>query len=133
MAPDIRPSRWARVYAASTWTLIGYFSLMAVVHLVLSVLFLVGVWDTGVGYVLDYETPAWVITILDGSGAFLLWTGYRRGIGDPRLGLAFTVIASVIMAARALWFVVIPVLILVTVAGSTHRVIAARRTDRSDA
>ena len=113
---------WSRVYAISTWTLIGYFSLMAVVHLVLTVLFLFGIWDTGVGYVLDYVVPAWLITILDGVAAYLLWTAYRRGIENPWLGLGLTLIASAIMVGRALWFVIIPLMVVVTIAGSIRRI-----------
>jgi hypothetical protein len=113
---------WSRVYAISTWTLIGYFSLMAVVHLVLTVLFLFGIWDTGVGYVLDYDVPAWLITILDGVAAYLLWTAYRRGIENPWLGLGLTLIASVIMVGRALWFAIIPLMVVVTIAGSIRRI-----------
>ena len=86
---------WSRVYAISTWTLIGYFSLMALAHLVLTVLFYLGIWDTGVGYVLDFDVPAWMITILDGAAAYMLWVGYRRGLGNPWLGLSLTVAASV--------------------------------------
>jgi hypothetical protein len=46
---------------------------MAVVHVFLTVLFYLGVWDTGVGYFLDYDWPAWLIAVLDGAAAFLLW------------------------------------------------------------
>jgi hypothetical protein len=122
MVHEMLRTVWSRVYAISTWTLIGYFSLMAVVHLVLTVLFLFGIWDTGVGYVLDYDVPAWLITILDGVAAYLLWTAYRRGIENPWLGLGLTLIASVIMVGRALWFVIIPLMVAVTIAGSIRRI-----------
>jgi hypothetical protein len=122
MVHEMLRTVWSRVYAISTWTLIGYFSLMAVVHLVLTVLFLFGIWDTGVGYVLAYDVPAWLITILDGVAAYLLWTAYRRGIENPWLGLGLTLIASVIMVGRALWFVIIPLMVVVTIAGSIRRI-----------
>jgi len=122
MVHEMLRTVWSRVYAISTWTLIGYFSLMAVVHLVLTVLFLFGIWDTGVGYVLDYDVPAWLITILDGVAAYLLWTAYRRGIENPWLGLGLTLIASAIMVGRALWFVIIPLMVVVTIAGSIRRI-----------
>jgi hypothetical protein len=133
VAHGSRRTVWSRVDAISTWTLIGYFSLMAIVHLVLTVLFYLGIWDTGVGYVLDYDVPAWLITILDGSAAYLLWMGYRRGIDNAWLGLSLTLVASVVMMARALWFVIIPVLIVLTISGSIHRIVVSHRTDERHA
>lgn len=124
MVQETRRTVWSRVYAFSTWVLIGYFSLMAVVHLVITVLFYVGIWDTGVGYVLDFDVPAWLITILDGAAAYLLWLGYRRGTENPWLGLSLTLAASVIMIGRALWFVIIPLMVAVTIAGSIRRITA---------
>jgi len=124
MVQEVQRTVWSRVYAVSTWMLIGYFSLMAVVHLVLTVLFYLGIWDTGVGYVLDFDVPAWPITILDGAAVYLLWVGYRRGIDSPWLGLGLTLAASVIMMGRALWFVIIPLMVVVTIAGSFHRIVA---------
>ena len=95
--------------------------------MVLTVLFYLGIWDTGVGYVLDYDLPAWLIAVLDGSATYLLWLGYRRGIASPWLGLSLTVFASVIMVARALWFVMIPVLVVLTISGSISRVVQSER------
>ena len=132
MVQQTRRTVWSRVYAISTWTLIGYFSLMAVVHLVLTVLFYLGIWDTGVGYVLDFDVPAWLITILDGAAAYLLWAAYRRGIGNPWLGLSLTLVASVIMIGRALWFVIIPLMVAVTIVGSILR-IRATNSDENHA
>jgi hypothetical protein len=133
MAHGSRRTVWSTVYAISTWTLITYFSLMAIVHLVLTVLFYLGIWDTGVGYVLDYDVPAWLITILDGSAAYLLWMGYRRGIDNAWLGLSLTLVASVVMMARASWFVIIPVLIVLTISGSIHRIVVSHRADERHA
>jgi hypothetical protein len=127
MAPGSRPTIWSRVYAISTWTLITYFALMAVVHVVLTVLFYLGIWDTGVGYIFDYDVPAWLIAALDGSAAYLLWLGYRRGANTPWLGLGLTMVASLIMVARALWFVIIPVLVVLTISGSIRRVVISQR------
>ncbi len=121
-----RPS-WSRIYAIATWTLIFAFTLLAVAHLVLTVLFYVGAWDTGVGYVLDYEWPAWLITIIDGVAALLLWSGYRRGPSRPWLGLVLTSVASALMLARALWMVLVPVSVVLTIAGSIGRIVASRR------
>jgi hypothetical protein len=101
---------------------------MAVVHVVLTVLFYLGVWDTGVGYFLDYDWPAWLIALLDGSAAYLLWVGYRRGVSNPWLGLTLTVIASVIMVGRALWFVIIPIMVVLTISGSIGRVVQSQRS-----
>lgn len=124
MVHETRGTFWSRVYAISTWTLIGYFLLMALVHLVLTVLFFLGIWDTGVGYILDFDVPAWLITVLDGAAAYLLWTAYRTGVDNPWLGLGLTLAASAIMLGRALWFVIIPLMVVVTIAGSIRRIMA---------
>lgn len=121
-----RPS-WARIYAVATWILIGLFTFFAVAHLVLTILFFIGVWDTGVGYVLDYEWPAWLITLIDGVAALLLWSGYRRGSRRPWLGMALTSAAAVLMLARASWMVPVPVAVVLTIAGSIHRIVTSRR------
>ena len=113
---------WPRIYRAANWILIFYFGVMAIIHVVLAVLFWLGVWDTGVGYFLDFDLPAWVIAVLDGSAAYFLWMGYRKGLSNAWLGLALTVFASAIMIGRALWFVIIPVLVLIAVVGSIRRV-----------
>lgn len=98
---------------------------MAVIHLVLAVLFYLGIWDTGVGFFLDYDWPAWLIALLDGSAALLLLLGYKRGVDSPWLGLLLTLVASSIMLGRALWFVVIPLLVVLTIFGSVRRVVDA--------
>ena len=110
---DTSPRRtvWSRIYTVSTWILIAYFGLMAIIHVVLAMLFYLGVWDTGVGYFLDFEWPAWLIALLDGTAAYFLWSGYRKRSTNPLLGLVLTATASVIMIGRALWFVVIPMLV----------------------
>jgi len=132
MAPGSRPTIWSRVYAISTWTLITYFALMAVVHVVLTVLFYLGIWDTGVGYIFDYDVPAWLIAVLDGSAAYLLWLGYRRGANTPWIGFGLTMVASLIMVARALWFVIIPVLVVLTISGSIRRVVIFQRSKQNN-
>ena len=131
MTTGSRRTFWSRVYAISTWTLIVYFGLNTVAHVVLTVLFYLGIWDTGVGYFLDYQWPAWLIALLDGSATYLLWTGYRRGTAYPWLGLILTVFASVIMVGRALWFVIIPVAVVLTILGSIGRVIQSRQSNNS--
>ena len=133
MARTTGRSIWSRVYAISTWTLIVIFSFFAVSHVVLTVLFYIGIWDTGVGYVLDYEWPVWLITIMDGLAAYLLWFSYREGSIAPRRALALTILASVIMLARALWMVLVPVLVLLTISGAIGRIAAARRTSDAPA
>lgn len=122
---------WPRVYAISTWALIIYFALMTAAHIVLTVLFHLGIWDTGVGYVFDYQWPVWLIALLDGSAAYLMWAGYKRGVARPWFGLAATLVASMIMVARASWFVIIPVLIVLSVAGSIGRVVQNQRAHAS--
>ena len=126
MARFARPS-WARIYAIATWTLIVLFSFFAAAHVVLTVLFYAGVWDTGVGYVLNYEWPAWLITLIDGAAAFLLWSGYRRGSSSPRLGLVLTSVAAVLMLARASWMVLVPIAVVLTIAGSISRIVTSSR------
>lgn len=126
MARIVWPS-WARIYAIATWALIVLFSFFAVTHVILTVLFYTGVWDTGVGYVLNYEWPAWLITLIDGAAVFLLWSGYRRGSSSPLLGLTLTILASVLMLARASWMVLVPVAVVLTIAGSIGRMVTSRR------
>jgi hypothetical protein len=101
---------------------------MAIIHVILTVLFYLGVWDTGVGYFLDYDWPAWLIALLYGAAALLLWSGFRRGVDSPWLGVVLTVAASLVMLGRALWFVIIPLLVVVTIAGSIRRVGQTLRT-----
>ena len=132
MIQQTRRTVWSRVYAISTWALVGYFSLMTVAHFVLTVLFYLGIWDTSVGYLLDFDVPAWLITILDAAAAYLLWLGYRRGINEPWLGLSLTSVAAVIMIGRALWFVIIPLMVAVTIVGSILR-IRANNSDENHA
>lgn len=124
---DPKTPLWPRLYRAANWILIVYFGVMAIIHVVLAVSFWLGVWDTGVGYFLDFDLPAWVIALLDASAAFFLWMGYRKGMSNAWLGLALTVFASVIMIGRALWFVIIPVLVVIAVAGSIQRVAESRQ------
>ncbi len=123
-----RPSVWSRVYGASSWILIGLFALLAVIHVAMTVLFYVGVVDQGFGYIYDFEWPSWLITLLDGLAAVMLWYAYRRGAEAPWLGLVLTLAASVIVWGRAAWMVFVPVLIMITIAGSVGRIITARRT-----
>ncbi|HVR78794.1 MAG TPA: hypothetical protein VMS99_10415 [Acidimicrobiia bacterium] len=126
MVTTLRRSVWSRVYATATWTLIVLFVILAGAHLVLTVLFYLGVWEQGVGYVFDYEWPGWLITIIDALAAFLLWTGYRRGSDTPWLGLTLTSLASLIMLARASWMVFVPVSMVLTISGSIGRIVTSR-------
>ncbi len=124
----VRRSVWSRVYGVSTWILIILFVLLATIHVVMTVLFYLGVLDQGFGYIFSFEWPAWLITVLDGSAALMLWFGYRRGVEGPWLGLVLTVAASVIMWGRASWMVFVPVLIFVTLGGSVGRIMTAARS-----
>jgi hypothetical protein len=119
--------RWRRIYAIATWFLIGLFIFLAAAHLVLTALFFIGVWDTGVGYVLDFEWPAWLITLIDATAAASLWSGYRRGSSQPWLGLVLSSVAAALMVARASWMVLVPIAVVLTVAGSIARVVTSRR------
>lgn len=127
MARIGRPT-WARTYAIATWFLVGLFTFFAAAHVVLTVLYLIGVWDTGVGYVLDFEWPAWLITLIDATAAATLWSGYRHGSSRPWVGLALTSFAAVLMLARALWMVFVPIAVALTTAGSIARIATSRRS-----
>lgn len=94
----------------------------------MTVLFYVGVVDQGFGSIFDFEWPSWLITLLDGLAAIMLWFAYRRGTEAPWLGLVLTLAASVIVWGRAAWMVFVPVLMMITIAGSVSRIIATRRT-----
>ena len=132
MARIGRPS-WARIYAIATWFLIGLFAFFAVAHVVLTVLFFIGVWDTGVGYVLDYEWPAWLITLIDALAASSLWYGYRRSSHRPWLGVTLTTVAATLMLARALWMVLVPIAVALTIAGSVARIVTSSRSAEAHA
>ncbi len=106
----------------------GLFALLAVSHVAMAVLFYVGVVDQGFGSMFDFEWPAWLITVLEGLAAVMLWFAYRRGAQAPWLGFVLTVAASVILWGRASWMVFVPVLMVITIAGSVVRIITARRT-----
>ena len=119
-------SVWLRIYKVSTWTLVGLFALLAVAHLVLTVLFYLGIHDTGVGFVFDWEWPAWLITIMDSSAAWMFWYAYRRCEENRWLGLAMTLVASTIAVSRALWMVFVPAMVVVVIAGSISRIVTGR-------
>jgi hypothetical protein len=74
------------VYGISTWILIGLFALLALSHVVMTVLFYVDVVDQGFGYIFGFEWASWLITLLDGLSAVMLWFAYRRGAEAPWLG-----------------------------------------------
>lgn len=110
----------------ATWILVGLFTFMAAAHVVLTILFYAGVHDTGVGYVFDWEWPAWLIAIIDGSVAWLLWFAYRHCDERAALGLTLTSAAAMMAVARAAWMVFVPILLTVIIAGSVLRLIRGR-------
>jgi hypothetical protein len=119
-------SRRSRAYGVASWILVGLFTFMAAAHVVLTVLFYTGVHDTGVGYVFDWEWPAWLITIIDGTVAWLLWFAYRRCTDRAALGLVLTLAASTMAVARAAWMVFVPILLIVVTAMCVIRLIESR-------
>lgn len=123
---DTTASWWSRVHRVASWTLIGLFTFMAAAHVVLTVLFYTGVHDQGVGYVFDWEWPTWLITIIDGAVAWLLWFAYRRCTDRATLGLVLTLGASIMALARAAWMVFVPILLLVIIAMSVRRLVESR-------
>lgn len=118
---DAEASRWWKAYRVASWILVGLFTFMAGAHVVLTVLFYTGVHDTGVGYVLDWEWPAWLITVIDATVAALFWFAYRHGAAEPRRGLAATVVAAVMALARAAWMAPLWPLLAIVIAGSVAR------------
>jgi hypothetical protein len=114
------------MYGVASWTLVGLFAFLAVAHVVLTVLFYTGVHDTGVGYVFEWEWPAWLIVIIDGSVAWLLWFAYRRCTERPALGLFLTLVASLMALARAAWMVFVPILLVVVIVASVLRLRRSR-------
>jgi hypothetical protein len=118
--------RRSRVHRVASWILVGLFTFMAAAHVVLTVLFYTGVHDTGVGYVFDWEWPAWLITIIDATVAWLLWFAYRRCTDRAALGLILTVAASIMAVARAAWMVFVPILLIVVTALSVIRLVESR-------
>lgn len=114
-------SVWSRIYGVSTWILVGLFALLAVAHVVLIVLFYLGIHDEGFGFVFGWEWPAWLITIMDGSAAWMFWYAYRRCEDNRWLGLAMTLVASAIAVSRASWMVFVPALVGVVVVASISR------------
>lgn len=122
-----RPSIWWRIHAFAVWGLIVMFGLFAVIHLGLTVAHAVGAWDTGVGYVLDWEVPAWLITVIDGTAALLLWQsrrpGRRSGAG---VDLAMASTAGLLMVGRAAWMPLVPLFVTVAVVGATARLLGGR-------
>lgn len=110
----------------ASWILIGLFAFLAAAHVVLTLLYYTGVHDTGVGYVFEWEWPAWLITIIDATVAWLLWFAYRRGTEKPIQGLIATIAAAIMALARAAWMVFVPVLLVVAIAGSVLRIMKSR-------
>ena len=129
--PGMRAPWWSNAYRLASWILIGLFTFLAGAHVVLTVLFYTGVHDTGVGYVLDWEWPAWIVTIIDAAVAWLLWFAYRRGGDDPRMGLVATVPAAIMALARAFWMVLVPLLLVIVIAGSISRLASLRHAPTS--
>jgi len=123
---DTTASWWSRTYGVASWILIGLFAFLAAAHVVLTLLYYTGVHDTGVGYIFEWEWPAWLITIIDATVAWLLWFAYRRGTEKPILGLIGTIAAAVMAMARAAWMVFVPVLLVVAIAGSVLRIMRSR-------
>jgi hypothetical protein len=123
---DTTASRWLRIYGAASWILIVLFVFLAAAHVVLTVLFYTGVHDTGVGYIFDWQWPAWLIVIIDGTTAWLLWFAYRRCTERATLGLILTLAASIMALARASWMVFVPILLVIAIAGSVTRVTKSR-------
>lgn len=68
----------------------------------------------------------WLITIIDGAAAWLLWFAYRRCIDGATLGLVLTLGASIMALARAAWMVLVPILLLVIIAMSVRRLVESR-------
>lgn len=110
----------ARLVAASLWLLIGLFALLAVAHVVLTVLFYVGVNDQGYGFFLDFEWPGWLITLLDALVVALVWR-IRVSADSPAVSFAAALVVAVIVIGRTLWMVFAPVAAGVVVLDTARR------------
>lgn len=124
-----RADRWAssRVFKVATWTLIALFALLAVAHLVLTILSWVFDIGQGYGFFLSFEWPAWLITIADASVAWMLWKGYQIGRSQPGLGFALMLGTTPIVVGRTVWMVFPLVLLGIALIGAGARVVASRR------
>lgn len=111
----------ARMYSVGSWLLIALLTLQAAAHLVLTVLFYVGVHDQGYGFFLNFRWPSWLITVLDVGAATSLWWAYRRGHDRPTVDLVLTAAACAYIAGRMAWTIVIPILSFVVLVGSITR------------
>ncbi len=114
------------MYRVASWILVGLFTFMAAARVVLTVLFYTGVHDTGVGYILNWEWPAWLTTIIDATVAWLLWFSYRHCTDRTTLGLILTLPASVLALARAAWMVFVPILLILVMAMAVIRLVESR-------
>lgn len=123
---EMTPPRWSKTQRVASWILAGLFGFMAIAHVVLTVLFYTGVHDTGVGFFFDWEWPAWLIAVIDGAVAWLLWFAYKRGTDRATLALVATLVASILALARAAWMAFVPVLLVVLVAICVLRVVEGR-------
>jgi len=108
------------------WLLIGLFGFMAAAHVVLTVLFYAGIHDTGVGYVFDWQWPAWLIAIIDGTVAWLPWFADRRCTDTGR---AWTHPHGGCFdhgSRQAAWTAIVPVLLIIVVAKSVLSLVGSR-------
>jgi hypothetical protein len=107
--------------AVATWGLIGLFAVLAVAHVVLTVLFYIGVHDTGYGFFLEFEWPSWLITIIDAIVVLLVLIIRRERDAQPSIALGAGAAAAVLVVGRALWMVFAPVFAAVLVIDAIRR------------
>lgn len=78
------------------------------------------------GYIFGWEWPAWLITIIDATVAWLLWFAYRRCTEKPKLGLLLTIAAAIMALARAAWMFFVPILLVIAITGYVTRIVRSR-------
>lgn len=119
-------SVWNRLVAVATWGLIGLFTVLTVAHLVLTVLFYVGVHDTGYGFFLEYEWPSWLITLIDATVVLLVLVNRREREARPSTALAAGLVATALVVGRALWMVFAPAFAGILVVDGIRRLTGQR-------
>jgi hypothetical protein len=118
---------WLRLVAVATWGLIGIFTALTVAHVVLTVLFYVGVHETGHGFFLEYEWPSWLITIIDALVVLLVLVIRRERAAKPSVALWAGVVATALVVGRALWMVLAPAFAAVLVVDAIRRMAESRQ------
>ena len=107
--------------AVATWGLISLFAVLTLAHIVLTVLFYLGVHDTGYGYFLEYEWPSWLITLIDVTVVLLVLVIRRERDDRPRAALGAAIVVAALVVGRALWMVFAPTFAVILIIDAIPR------------